>query len=85
MFDIARMFRVEGGAEAVAAWPTTKWKKYRMYWVEHTRRDLFKRGINPDPPQEEDDDTPRYWVEEDDSSPFKGASFTDDIAHAPRD
>lgn len=85
MFDIARMFRVEGGFEAVRKWPRRKYLKYRAYWVEHYRRDLMKRGIDPDPKKDEDDDTPRYWVEEDSSSPFKGSEFTDEIAHAPRD
>ena len=79
------MFRVEGGAEAVEAWPRTKYLKYRSYWIEYQRRELAKLGIDIDAKREEDDDRPRFWIEEDKSSPFAGASWGDEIATRPRD
>jgi hypothetical protein len=79
MFDIARMFHVEGGVEAVKKWPFSRYRKYRQYWLEYTRRDLMKRGIDPDPKPEEDD-KPRYWIEEGDAQPFKGRAWSDEVA-----
>jgi hypothetical protein len=39
----------------------------------------MKRGIDPDPKTDEDDDKPRYWIEDEDSNPYKGRQWGDEV------
>ena len=61
------MFNVAGGATAVARWPTRKYKKHTAYLSWYHRQELRAAGIDPDKPDEEEDDgTPSWKVVQDD-------------------
>ena len=79
------MFSVQGGAEAVEKWPRKKYLRYRAYWIEFTRREYAKLGIDLDKKDNEDDDKPSWYVEEADSSPWKGTEFGQESVQRPRD
>lgn len=62
-----------GGAEAVAHWPTRKYKKYRSYltWVRRV-----ESGFYDQPQEEPDDGTPSWRVERIGSeAPWEADSF----------
>jgi hypothetical protein len=61
-----------GTARDVSHWPTRKYKKYRAYLLWMRRVESYAP-----PSEDEDDGTPRWWVEEGSDAPsWETESFT---------
>ncbi|HXS47569.1 MAG TPA: hypothetical protein VN756_08905 [Solirubrobacterales bacterium] len=66
-------------AEVVGKMKRSVYLKYFAYWKAFQKREF---GIDLDKPDEEEDETPRFWVERDGDTPFN--RWGDEVASRPR-